>query len=240
MAAFRVIDTGQLRTDLASRQETKFALRRTDVSKIRTILAGNLRRQVHAGPISVVRSLYFDDPTLTCCRANLAGLTSRRKLRIRWYDSLLPDTSFYVEVKWRENTVTGKRRWQIETDQPLSEFSYRDISRQIARCVDAGDRALAWLLTEPVLLVEYQREHFVSSDGVIRCTLDHGLRYYDQSGRSHITAGFATDAHDLIVVEGKSPAPRAAGLPQLLHPFASRVTSSSKYVLGCQLLGLTR
>ena len=240
MSAFRVIDTGQVRTDLALRRESKFALRRTDPGKLRSILAGNLRRQVHAGPVSVVRSIYFDDPTLSCCQANLAGLTSRRKLRIRWYDSPLPDTSFFVEVKWRENQITGKRRWQIETGQPLSTFSYREITSQIARSVGAGDRVLAWLLTEPVLLVEYRREHFVSPDGVIRFTLDHGLRYYNQSGRNYITTQFATDAHDLIVVEGKFPASREAELPELLHPFSSRVTSSSKYVLGCQLLGLTR
>lgn len=237
---FRVVNSDEFRLDLALRREAKFALPGADVGKVRDILGGNLRRQIHNDRVSVVRSVYFDDARLSCCQANLSGLASRRKLRVRWYDSPLPGTSFFIEVKWRENQITGKRRWQIETESPLTEFRYREVSRQIAECVGEGDRILAWQLTEPISIVEYRREHFVSPDGDVRFTLDYDLRFTNQSGRQRISAGFATEATGLVVVEGKFPPGRDAELRQLLHPLAPRVTSSSKYVLGCQLLGLVR
>jgi hypothetical protein len=237
---FRVINSDEFRSDLALRREAKFALPGADVGKVRDILASNLRRQIHNDRVSGVRSVYFDDARFSCCHANLSGLTSRRKLRIRWYDLPLPGTSFFVEVKWRENQITGKRRWQIETASPLTELSYRDISRQIVECVGEGDRILAWQLTEPVAIVEYQREHFVSACGDFRFTLDYDLRFTDQTCRTRMSTGFATEATGLVIIEGKCPPGRDGELRRLLHPLAPRVTSSSKYVLGCQLLGLAR
>lgn len=239
-STFRVVDTGATRSDLALRREAKFALRGVDVGKLRDILAGNLRRQIHNDRVSVVRSVYFDDAGLSCCRANLSGLASRRKLRVRWYDSPLPGRSFFVEVKWRENRITGKRRWQIESAGPLSEVTYAEMSRQIARSVGEGDRILAWQLADPTVLVEYRREHFVSADRSVRFTLDYDLRFVDQTARDRITTGFAARAGEFVVVEGKFPPGLNRELRQLLHPFSPRVTSSSKYVLGCQLLGLVR
>jgi hypothetical protein len=239
-AAFRVINSDELRLDLALRREAKFALPGADVGKVRDVLAVNLRRQIHNDRVSCVRSVYFDDAGLSCCHANLSGLASRRKLRVRWYDTPLPGSLFFVEVKWRENQITGKRRWQIETGQPLTEFTYREISRQIAECVGEGERILAWQLTEPVAIVEYQREHFVSSCGDFRFTLDYELRFTDQTCRNRISTGFATEATGLVVIEAKCPPGRDGELRRLLHPLAPRITSSSKYVLGCQLLGLVR
>ncbi|MBC8289772.1 MAG: polyphosphate polymerase domain-containing protein [Planctomycetes bacterium] len=236
--AFRVVDSGEFRSDLALRREAKYALHGTDVGKVRDVLAGNLRRQIHNERVSRVRSIYFDDPGLSCCRANLAGLPSRRKLRVRWYDSPLPGTSFFLEVKWRENQITGKRRQQIQTDRPLTEFRFREIIRQIGECVADGDRILAWQLIEPIVTVEYCREHFVSSDGELRFTLDYDLQFVDQTGRNQIASGFATEASSFVLIEGKFPPGQAAEVQRLLHPLAPRISSSSKYVLGCELLGL--
>lgn len=237
---FRVVDSGEFRSDLALRREAKYALHGQDVGKARAILAGNLRRQIHNDRVSRVRSIYFDDPGLSCCRANLAGLPSRRKLRVRWYDSPLPGTTFFVEVKWRENQITGKRRHQIETERPLSEWTCRRISQQIGESVSEGDRILAWQLTEPVVTVEYSREHFVSADGELRFTLDYDLRFVDQTGRHRIASGFATEATEFLLIEGKYAPGQDAEVKRLLHPLAPRISSSSKYVLGCELLGLVR
>lgn len=238
---FRVVNAHEIRNDLALRREAKFAFQGVDAGTVRSILNGNLYRQTHnESGLSSVRSVYFDDVRFSCCKDNLAGATSRRKIRIRWYDSPCPSTSFFVEVKWRENQITGKRRWQIEMDRPLTEIPYREIARQIAETVGEGDRILAWQLTEPTVIVEYQREHFVSPDGTYRLTLDTRLRFIDQAGRQRLRPGFSENADGLVIVEAKFPPGQDGELRRLLHPLAPRVTSSSKYVLGCQLLGLVR
>ena len=118
-SSFELIDDGTTRHDLTSRREIKYALVDTDVGKLRRLLEANCRRLIHNDEISVVRSIYFDDACLSSCRANLDGLGARRKLRLRWYDSLRPGTKFFVEIKWRDNRVTGKHRLEIRSEESI-------------------------------------------------------------------------------------------------------------------------
>ena len=62
---FNVIGEDASRKDLAVRRETKFILPNADVGKFRRLLEGNGRRLVHNEPVSTVRSVYFDDPSLS-------------------------------------------------------------------------------------------------------------------------------------------------------------------------------
>lgn len=234
---FRVVDAGAERTDLSLRREAKFVLHGTDAGKVRSVLAGNLKRQVHADRVSVVRSVYFDDAKLSACRANLSGIANRRKMRIRWYDSELPDSRFFFEIKWRKNRITGKRRWEIESSIPVPELSYRDITRGVCDFLDGTDLLDAWRCTEPIVLVEYRREHFVSDDGLFRFTLDFDVRFFDQTGRRKIRNAFGERLEHFTVLEAKFPPGYDAWLRDLLHPFSPRVGSSSKYVQGCRCLG---
>ncbi len=77
--------------------------------------------------ISTVNSVYFDDAALSTCQANLDGLGRRNKVRIRWYDTPQPGHSFFFEIKWRDNRVTGKHRLQMRASERLSELSYDTI-----------------------------------------------------------------------------------------------------------------
>ena len=57
----------------ALRRETKFALPHVDPHKVVAVLDLNCRRILHSGPVSQVRSLYFDDVGLGSFRENRAG-----------------------------------------------------------------------------------------------------------------------------------------------------------------------
>jgi hypothetical protein len=86
--------------------------------------------------------------------------------------------------------------------------------------------------------VRYQREHFVSHDRALRATVDYGIRYFDQTGKQFISTSFGRRHEGFIVLEGKTPVGREHELRRLLHPLAARVGRCSKYVYGCQMLGL--
>ncbi|MDA1231383.1 MAG: polyphosphate polymerase domain-containing protein [Planctomycetota bacterium] len=233
---FDLIDVGETRSDLASRREVKFAIECMDVGKLQRLLEVNCQRQVHGHQVSEVRSIYFDNATLSACRANLNGNGHRRKLRLRWYDSLLPGNSFFVEVKWRSNRITGKHRFEFRSDIPLKDLSYQQIHRNLEQSMPQqliGDVLANY---DSVVIVEYKREHFVTNDG-LRLTLDYDLTYYDQAGQTHITARFPRRVDGLIVLEGKTPIGRESELRRWLHPFTPRATRCSKYVLGCQQVG---
>lgn len=234
---FELIDAGTTRDDLASRREIKYTFPRLDVSKLRRLLESNCRRLIHNNHVSVVRSIYFDDMRLSACRANLDGSGNRRKLRLRWYDSLQPVSDFYFEVKWRDNRVTGKHRLQLRTEIPLAQMSYAQIGRQLERVVPDHLMRDLVLYSEPIVIVEYNREHFASDDG-LRITLDYDITYYDQTGRRTISTSFPRQFEGLVVLEGKTPIGREAELRRWLHPFAPRVGRCSKYIHGCVQLGL--
>ena len=93
--------------------------------------------------------------------------------------------------------------------------------------------------SEPIVIVQYNREHFATDDG-LRITLDYDLTYYDQMGRKLISTSFPRRLDGLVVLEGKTPVGREAELRRWLHPFSPRVGRCSKYVHGCCQLGLIR
>lgn len=235
---FCVVDEGSSRSDLAMRREVKYLLPRADVAKLRRLLESNCRRLIHNGRVSAVRSVYFDDPRLSACRANLAGLSRRRKVRLRWYDALRPDRRFFFEIKWRHGCVTGKHRLQMESDRPLHCLPYRHIVDGLLDSLPPRYVGDVVAYSQPVMIVQYQREHFASDDGCLRVTLDYDLAYYDQTGKRLMATAFVRRLDDLVVLEGKSPVGRESELRRLFHPFAPRMGSCSKYVHGCRLLGL--
>ncbi len=236
---FLLMDSGETRSDLSSRREIKYAIPQMDVGKLRRLLETNCRRLIHNDEISVVRSIYFDDAQMSACRANLDGLGVRRKLRLRWYDLLSPGRDFYFEIKWRDNRITGKHRLHLRSDRPLSELSYPQILANLEAVIPEHLKLDLLRYSEPIAIVQYNREHFATDDG-LRITLDYDLTYYDQTGRHRISTSFPRRLEGLLVLEGKTPIGREAELRRWLHPFSPRVGRCSKYVHGCCQLGLIR
>lgn len=235
---FTILNQSEQRQDLARRREIKFDLTGADIGSIRNLMESNTRRQIHNGTVSVVRSVYFDDSRLSACQANLNGLGDRTKLRLRWYDQLAPGREGFLEIKWRNNRVTGKHRLHLRCEQPISELSYRHWIRHLIDTVPPEFVKSLLTYNEPSVLVEYRREHFVSDDRMLRCTIDYDLKFYDQTGKPFVSTAFGNRMHDFIVLEGKTPVGREAELKQLLFPLALRASRCSKYVHGCQMLGL--
>ncbi len=232
-----IIDETETRRDLASRRESKFVIDRREVDIARSILNQNARRVDHGGRFSTVRSIYFDDIQLSACRANLSGLSHRQKLRLRWYDSLSPNHACYLEIKWRTNRVTGKYRLKIESTRNLSEQSYDELLGQLYQSVP--QRFLPWIARqlEPIVIVEYLREHFVSIDEKLRVTLDYDLAFYDQTGKTRVSTAFPRKRPDLVVIEGKTAIGDEMALRALFHPMRLKLSRCSKYVHGCKTLG---
>jgi len=234
---FQVLDWGTDRADLVSRKETKFALPDMDVGTLRGLLEANCQKLVHNKPVSVVRSVYFDDALLSACYANLNGMGTRRKLRLRWYDSLKPGTGFFLEIKWRDKRITGKHRLQIQSSTALADMTWREIRVELERVMPENLQTYLHRYSDPVVIVQYNREHFSTRDG-LRLTLDYDLTFYDQMGRKNISTSFPRRVDGLVVLEGKTPVGREAELRRWLYPFSPRATRCSKYVHGCGVLGL--
>ncbi len=235
---FQLIDEGESRSDLAVRRETKFTFDRVDLDSVRRLLESNSRRLVHNYKVSTVRSIYFDDPGLSACHANLDGLGLRRKLRLRWYDQLLPDRDLFLEVKWRNNRVTGKHRMQLRASETVGERSYAELIPALLHAAPAARASDILANPEPIIVVEYRREHFASLDGLLRVTIDYDLTFYRQYGRQQLKLEFPCRMDRLAVLEGKTPIGSERELRDMFFPLTMRAARCSKYVHGCRLVGL--
>ena len=236
--AFHLVGEDVSRLDLAARRETKYILSNADVGKFRKLLEGNGRRLIHNEPVSTVRRIYFDDVRLNDCQANLDGISPRKKVRLRWYDSPTPGDLLFFEVKWRENRVTGKHRLELRPQQKVSELTYRQIVDSLIDIVPPQHIADLLERSDPVVMVEYRREHFASADGRLRVTLDYDLAFYDQTGKQFISTSFPSRMPDMFVVEVKGPESCQQEVKEQLYPFTPRTGPCSKYVHGCCQLGL--
>ncbi|MEQ1903286.1 MAG: polyphosphate polymerase domain-containing protein [Pirellulaceae bacterium] len=239
-----VEDQGEKRSDLRKRTESKFLIPGADIESIRQILKQRFEPQTHGHKFSTVRSLYFDDPRLSACRANLEGLDGRRKVRIRWYDSPKPQHEFFFEVKWRENKLTGKHRLRMNAERPLHQWTFRQLQQQLNTVLPEKFQSRFLRNIEPVLIVEYRREHFVAIESTratdVRLTLDYDLKFYDQTGRSGLNLDFGRRMLDFALIECKVPSGFSVRTETLFSPLKLRIGSCSKYVAGCQTLDLMR
>jgi len=233
----QVFDESQQRSDLSQRRETKYVLAGCDVGQLRRLLLRKARRQIHQGPVSIVRSIYFDDPQLSACRANVNGLGHRRKLRLRWYDNLTPTQQLYLEIKWRENRVTGKQRLRVDSAQPIGNMRYRELLARLTELAPATFVGLLAKYSEPIVIVEYRREHFVTPDGRVRLTIDYDLACYDQLGKSRISTTFPARLREFAVLEAKVAVNDASQLASIWSPLALRASRCSKYVTSCRQFG---
>ena len=216
---FRIVDWGSTRSDLATRKEIKFTFLDADIGTFRSLFETNCRRLIHNEPISTVRSIYFDDAAFSACRANLDGLGRRRKVRLRWYDALRPGRTFFFEIKWRHNRVTGKHRLQLESEEPLGELTYRQITAGLQQRHSArASRGRVLRIVSQPSSCNTRREHFASDDGCLRVTLDYDLTYYDQTGKERISTVFPRRQERLVVIEGKTPIGREVELRRLFYP----------------------
>jgi SPX domain protein involved in polyphosphate accumulation len=221
------------------RTETKFALMNADIRKLDLVLEVNNRRVIHAGRESLVSSVYFDDFCLSSFRESLAGVGMRIKLRLRWYDSDLPGTSAYFEVKRRVNRLTMKERYAVTSEAPLGRMSFCEIINELLRLLPEEPRELLSARRQPVVLVRYRRMHYHARDPrvPVRITLDHSIAGIDQIGSSRLSTRFAVPLSDMVVLEVKSAAEMEKHIPGLIYPLHPRRSRFSKYGLCCSRIG---
>jgi len=227
--------------DLVLRQEKKYCLPSCDVTTLRRLLEGSCERlQPGSGPVTVVRSIYFDDPLLGACRENLDGISRRRKLRLRWYDSTEPTTTWF-EIKSRRARLSGKQRIELRWQRPITELSYPHLLGALADALPATARQLLLHRAEPVVLVEYRREHFRPLNARGRVTLDYGLTFYAQSPWGVPSFWPLRPLEGLTILEWKLPVVREHHddrVAEITAPLTPRVSRCSKYVHGCRQIGL--
>ncbi len=169
--------------DVVERYEYKFLVQEGLVPAIRRFATSTSRLDPYAGSggAYTIRSLYFDTPSLDLYAANEREQGQRFKIRARMYPDTAPKSPVFLEVKRRCIDVIVKSRAAIPSegwphvieadDRALQSLSHRHRAAAVA----FASRVHTYHL-EPVVLVEYEREAYVSEvDSYARVTIDRRI-----------------------------------------------------------------
>lgn len=134
-------------------------------------------------PYNVI-SLYFDTPNMDCYLEKLAGVKSRKKLRIRtYYYDIKPETKVFFEIKKKVDMVILKDRFvtTYENLQTLFQNNFFNaknlINRQYWDDCEKFVYELKAKKMSPIVLVCYERKALQSKyDKNFRVTFDSKIR----------------------------------------------------------------
>ena len=123
----------------------------------------------------VINSIYYDTENFTTARDNLAGISKRRKYRIRWYNN--ESNNFNYEIKIKKNNFGEKLFLKSKHDihnfnnlfSYKNEFLKKEENKFFLEHLNS-------LELKPKLKVSYLRSYFLYN-GKIRITYDQKINY---------------------------------------------------------------
>lgn len=188
---------------------------------------------VTAYPRRVVNNLYLDTPDLNSLNANLQGVGSRQKLRLRWYGRSQSYTIAQptLELKYKDNMLGNKKQEQLECELDL-RWEYGRWLKTIWQAASPSWQHWLSAASQPTLLNSYQREYFVTPDGEIRATLDYDLRVFGQRTAAKPNLSTPSQLEPAIIVEVKCTPNQAERLEEVMAEFPVQRRRYSKYVNG--------
>jgi len=220
-----------MRVPKDARLEVKFVTRVHEVQRLRIWLKMHPADFYSPYPDRRVNNVYFDTTDCYSYGENLAGTSSRAKLRYRWYgDGKFPSEGV-LELKLKRNLFGWKKRLH------LSETPYIEGDRWSAfRSKIEGQADFSWRLalqTRPIqsILNRYTREYYVSRDNKIRFTIDNDQEVFDQRYKPFPNITRKANIPNTAIVECKFDRQDRDLASRIIQTLPIRVSRNSKYVL---------
>ena len=185
-----------------------------------------------AHPARKINNIYFDTYNYTAYEENLSGISSRSKVRYRWYGHSTQPTAGTVEVKCKRNNFGWKLNFKVENPPYKENANWREVIKLLVNQLPPEGKR--WLIEcpQPTLVNRYEREYLISRCGRIRATVDTGLRGYDQRYKPWPNWERHSNLPQILVLEVKCAVEERETLTRVLSRMPLRASRCSKYVLG--------
>jgi|TARA_B110001452_G_scaffold246663_1_gene232139 hypothetical protein len=122
-------------------------------------------------PLRKINSIYYDDHNLSCIKHNLDGVSERVKYRVRWYgeDKFLNNPNF--EIKMKKGFEVAKKLFPLKNFNNCSaNNNFNELTSYINKEIMPSKNLL------PTVIIKYERIYLVSSDNLIRATIDYQVK----------------------------------------------------------------
>jgi hypothetical protein len=186
-----------------------------------------------------INSLYFDTVDYKCVRENLAGISNRDKVRLRWYKEHNFDRIPELEIKKRNGRLGSKIKY------PLTNFSSKEINNLSAGMLNK--KIFEYLYKNykinntlfdyyfPVLLVNYERDYYETKNG-IRITIDKNINFRSITHNNSIKHS-SKIKYNKYIVELKFSISQKNLVSDLIRNLNLIPKRHSKYLAGISKLG---
>lgn len=126
---------------------------------------------------TTIRNIYFDTDNYRLIRRSIERPVYKEKLRIRSYNRASPESTVFVELKKKYESVVYKRRMSLTEEDAMDWVTGRMHCRERSQISNEIDYFLAYYETlHPVVFLSYEREaYYCQSDGDFRVTFDDNI-----------------------------------------------------------------
>lgn len=181
---------------------------------------------------TVICNLYFDTETRLLARRSIGQPVYKEKLRVRSYKPAQEDSTVFVELKKKYDSVVFKRRIALPERDAMAWMSGTapcPADGQIVREIEYFLRLYPGI--RPVVYLSYEREAFFCEDGSdFRMTFDENIRFREEDlSLCSEPGGKLLLPEDVTLMELKCPGAIPLRMARILSEEHIRKTSFSKY-----------
>ncbi|HED64681.1 MAG TPA: VTC domain-containing protein [Planctomycetes bacterium] len=213
------------------RHELKLCCSASSLPRIRMALSLHPLAPRRLFPPRRVQSVYLDTLAGRAVEENLAGVSHREKVRLRWYGHETRGVRATLERKVRENTLGWKELAPLGTPIDVGGVSRRAFLRKLRAALPDAVRIGLEPDLEPVQWIRYEREYLATAGRRVRITLDRDLEAFDQRGRARLIDRAPTVIPRILVVELKCAPEDLDEARAIANALPVPVDRSSKFVL---------
>lgn len=154
------------------RYELKYLL--TPAQKERILSAMGPHMALDQYGRTTIRNIYFDTDSYRLIRRSIEKPAYKEKLRIRSYQRASPDSTVFVELKKKHDSVVYKRRLSLSEAEAMDWVTGRMHCKAQTQISGEIDYFLSYYQTlHPVVFLSYDREAYYCTDGSdFRVTFD--------------------------------------------------------------------
>ena len=175
-------------------------------------------------PDRTVNSIYFDDFNNSCVSENLAGVNEKTKFRLRWYgknNHILKNPK--LEFKVKKNFMNYKIINDLKILDNLDLRKTKNVNF-ITKTINSIYKIKTLI---PVSTTHYDRSYFLSSNNLVRSTLDEQLKVSKFNNDFFIPI---FKKFNKIILELKYEKKYDEYVRKNINDISSRCSKNSKYI----------
>lgn len=219
------------------RFERKFDLTGLSVAEVEYVIQSNPCHFKEIYHPRFINNIYLDSIfSYKSYFDNVDGTANRVKARIRWYGDMFGKINKPIlEFKIKRGLVGKKDSYALPAFELSKQFNYRDFKAILPQSDLPKQVQITLNSLTPAMMNRYQRKYYLSANGKFRLTIDTNLAYYRINSINNTFINKISPEKE-IILELKYAQEDDTSVHQITNHFPFRMTKSSKYVKGLDLI----